>query len=113
MVVVAERQEFLADELCPIIGDDGVWNRKPVDDVSEEQHRLLGLDLIDRTSLDPFGEFIDYYKQVGVAPGGLLQRPDHVEPPHGKWPCDGDSLEGLGREVHLLRIVLASLAGVY
>ena len=113
VVVVAECQEFLASELCPIVGDDGVWNPEPMDDVSEEQHRLLGFDSIDRTSLDPFGELIDCYQQMGVASGGLLQRPNHVEPPHGERPCNGDGLEGLGREVHLPRIVLASLAGAY
>ena len=41
MVVVAERQELVAGELCPIVSDDGVWNPEPVDDISEEQHRLL------------------------------------------------------------------------
>ena len=59
VVVVAERQEFVAGELRPIIGDDGVWNSEPVDDISEEQQRLLRLDSIDRTSLDPFGELVD------------------------------------------------------
>ena len=72
VVVVAERQEFLAGELCPIIGDDGVRNPKPMDDVSEEHHRLLGLDSIDQTSLDPLGEPVNSYQQVGVAPGGLF-----------------------------------------
>ena len=72
MVVIAERLEFLASELCPIVGDDGVRNPEPVDDVSEEQHRLLRFDSIDRTSLDPLGELIDRYQQMGVAPGGLL-----------------------------------------
>ena len=84
-----------------------------MNDVSEEQHRLLGLDSIDRTSLDPFGELIDCYQQMGVAPEGILQRPHHVEPPHGERPCDGDGLEGLGREMRLPRVVLASLAGAY
>jgi len=50
---------------------------------------------------------------MGVAPGGLLQRPDHVEPLYGKWPCDRDGLEGLGREVRLPCVVLASLTGAY
>ena len=72
MVVIAECQEFLAGELRPVVGDDGVRNPEPVDDVREEQHRLLGFDLIDRASLDPFGELIDRYQQMGVAPGGLL-----------------------------------------
>ena len=113
VVVVAERQELVAGELCPIVSDDGVWNPEPVDDISEEQHRLLGFDSIDWTSLDPLGELIDRYQQMGVAPGGLLQKPNHVEPPHGERPCDGDGLEGLGREVRLPCIVLASLAGAY
>ena len=72
VVVIAERQELVAGELCPIVGDDGIWNPKPVDDISEEQHRLLGLDSIDWTSLDPLREFIDCYQQMGVAPGGFL-----------------------------------------
>ena len=45
---------------------------EPVDDISEEQHHLREFDLIDRTSLDPLGELIDCYQQMGVAPGGLL-----------------------------------------
>ena len=113
MVVIVERQELVAGELCPVVSDDGVWNPKPVDDISEEQHRLLGFDSSNRTSLDPLGELIDCYQQMCVAPGGLLQRPDHVEPPHGKRPCNGDGLEGLGWEVRLPRVVLASFAGAY
>ena len=62
VVVVAERQEFLAGELCPVVGDDGVRNPKPMDDVREEQHRLLEFDLTDRSSLDPFGELIDRHQ---------------------------------------------------
>ena len=76
-------------------------------------NRLLGLDSIDWTSLDPLGELIDCYQQMGIASGGLLQRPNHVQPPHGEWPCNGDGLEGLGREVRPPRIVLASLVGAY
>ena len=72
VVVVVERQEFLASELCPIVGDDGVRNPEPVDDISEEQYRLLGFDLSDRTSLDPLGELVNSYQQVGVASGGFL-----------------------------------------
>ena len=99
--------------MCTIVGDDGVWNPEPVDDISEEQYRLLGFDLSDRTSLDPLGELVNSYQQVGVAPGGFLQRPNHVQSPHGKQPRDGDGLEGLSREVRLPRIVLTSLVGAY
>ena len=59
VVVIAECQEFFTGELCPVVGDDGVRDPKPVDNVSEEQHCLLGFDSIDWTSLDPFGELID------------------------------------------------------
>ena len=103
----------MTGELCPIVGDDGVQNPEPVDDVREEQHRLLGFDLIDRASLNPFGELIDCYQQMGVAPRGLLQRPNHVEPPYGERPYDRDGLEGLGREMRLPCVVLASLIGAY
>jgi hypothetical protein len=50
---------------------------------------------------------------MGIAPGGLLQRPNHVQPPHGEWPCNGDGLEGLGQEVGLSCIVLTSFVGAY
>ena len=113
VVVVAERQEFVAGELRPIVSDDGVRNPEPIDDIGEEYHRLLRLDLIDWTSLDPLGELIDCYQQMGEAPEGLLQRPNHVKPPHGKRPCDGDGLESLGQEMRLPCVVLASLAGAY
>ena len=72
VVVVAERQELVVSELCPIVSDDGVWNPEPMDDISEEQHCLLGFDSSDRTSLDPLGELIDRYQQMGVALRGLL-----------------------------------------
>ena len=43
-----------------------------MNDISEEQHHLLGFDLSDRTSLDPLGELVNSYQQMGIAPGGLL-----------------------------------------
>ena len=36
VVVIVECQEFLAGELCSVVGDDGVQNPEPMDDVSEE-----------------------------------------------------------------------------
>ena len=50
---------------------------------------------------------------MGIALGGFLQRPNHVQSPYGERPSDGDGLEGLGQEVRLPRIVLTSLAGAY
>jgi hypothetical protein len=59
MVVITKCQELFAGELCPVVGDDGAGDPKSVDNVSEEQHRLLGFDSVERTSLDPFGELVD------------------------------------------------------
>jgi hypothetical protein len=42
VVVLAEVQELLPSELCAIVGDDGVWDPKAMNDVGEERHRLLG-----------------------------------------------------------------------
>ena len=47
-----------------------------MDDVKEEQHSLLGLDHGDRPSIDPFCELVYGDKQVGVALGRLLERPN-------------------------------------
>jgi hypothetical protein len=44
VVVLAEVQELLPNELCAIVGDDGVRDPKAMDDVGEERHRLLGPD---------------------------------------------------------------------
>jgi hypothetical protein len=43
VVVFIEVQE-LPSELCAIVGDDGVWDPKAMDDICEERHRLLGPD---------------------------------------------------------------------
>jgi hypothetical protein len=44
VVVLAEVQELLPNELGAIVGDDGVRDPKAMDDVGEERHRLLGPD---------------------------------------------------------------------
>jgi hypothetical protein len=44
VVVLAEVQELLPNELCAIVDDDGVRDPKAMDDVCEERHCLLGPD---------------------------------------------------------------------
>ena len=46
-------------------------------------------------------------------PGRPLEGPYQVEPPDHEWPHDGDHLEGLGRQMSLPSVVLASFAGAY
>jgi hypothetical protein len=53
MVIVIEIEELFIGELHAIVGDDGVWDPEAVNDVGEEEHRLLKLDLHDWPSLDP------------------------------------------------------------
>ena len=72
---------------------------------------MLGFYLTDGSSLDPLGELVDCYQQVGEAPGRLLQQADEVQPPHGKRPRDGDGLQSVGREVRLSSVELATLTG--
>jgi hypothetical protein len=64
-------------------------------------------------SLDPLGKFVNGDEQVSEAPGCFLQGSNQVKPLNGEWPCDGDSLEGISREMGLPCIVLASFVGVY
>jgi hypothetical protein len=44
VVILAEVQELLPNELGAIVGDDGVRYPKAMDDVGEECDRLLGPD---------------------------------------------------------------------
>ena len=76
VLFIAESNEFLVSELCAIVHDDGVWYSKAMDDVEEELHSLLGLDYGDRPSFYPLGKFVYGDKQVGVALGRLLERPN-------------------------------------
>jgi len=71
-MLIVEVQELFAGELSAVIGDDDVGNPKPVDDVGEEKDGLLGADVGDGSSLDPFGEFVGGHQQVGVPAFRLL-----------------------------------------
>ena len=51
---ITEVQELLASELCAVVGDDDVGYPKSVDYVSEEEDLLLGANVSDGSSLDPF-----------------------------------------------------------
>jgi hypothetical protein len=68
VVVVAKLHEFSADGLRVVVGDDGVRNPEPVDDICEEYHYLLGLDFEDRAGQNPLGKLVHGHKQVRVAP---------------------------------------------
>jgi len=67
VVPVTEVQELFAGELGAVAGNDDVGYPKPVDDVGEEKDGLLGADVRDGSSLDPFGEFVDSHQEMGVS----------------------------------------------
>jgi hypothetical protein len=54
VVVIAEVEEFLPRELGAVVGDDRVGYAEAIDDFNEERDRLLGADIDDGSSLDPF-----------------------------------------------------------
>jgi hypothetical protein len=107
---VAEVQELFAGELRAVVGDNDVGYPEPVDNVGEEEDSLLGADVCDGSSLDPFGEFVDGYQQMGVPSCRLLERAYEVETPHCEWLGDGDQLESMSGEMGLLGIELTPMA---
>jgi hypothetical protein len=69
VVVITEPEELLLCELCAIVGNDGVWYSKMVDDVGEELHGLFKSNRSDRPDLYLIRELINGDKQVRVASG--------------------------------------------
>jgi hypothetical protein len=50
---------------------------------------------------------------VCVALERLLERSNQIKPLDHEWPCDGDRLEHLGRQMGLMSIVLTPLTGAH
>jgi hypothetical protein len=71
-MLIAEIQELSAGELGAVVGDDDIGDPKPMDDVGEEKDGLLGADVGDGSSLDPFGELVDSHQQMGIPSFRLL-----------------------------------------
>jgi len=78
---VAEVEELFSSELRAIVGDDVVGYPEPVDYVGEEEDSMLGADVCDGSSLDPFGELVDGNQQMGVSARYPLERTQEVEGP--------------------------------
>jgi hypothetical protein len=72
MMLITEIQELSAGELGAVVGDDDIGDPKPMDDVGEEEDGLLGADVGDGSSLDPFGELVNGHQQMGVSSFRLL-----------------------------------------
>jgi hypothetical protein len=59
VVVITEIQQTFPGELGPVVGDDRVGDPKAENDFLDKAYRLLGADLSQGPSLDPFIEFVD------------------------------------------------------
>ena len=69
---IAEVLELFAGELGAVVGDDDIGDPKPMDNVGEEKDGLLGADVGDGSSLDPFGELVNGHQQMGESSFRLL-----------------------------------------
>jgi hypothetical protein len=52
MVIITEAEKLFAGELRVVVGDDKVWDPEAMNDVDEEEHHLLGLNLCHWSSHD-------------------------------------------------------------
>ena len=92
---IAKIQELFACELHVVVDDDDVGYPKSVDYVSEEEDGLLGANIRDGSSLDPFRELVDSHQQMGIPPCRPLEGTLEVEAPYHKRPRDGNHLQGV------------------
>ena len=65
-----------------------------------------------RIALHPLGEFVDGDQEVSHATAGLLQRPDHVQPPDRKRPGERDGHQCSRWQVRLMGELLAPFVAV-
>lgn len=61
-----------------MVYDDGVRYSEAMDDVCEESHHMLGLEVCEGTNHDPLGDFVDGNQHVRKSLGCLLQMTDKV-----------------------------------
>ena len=80
VVVVVEPEEFLPHELCAVVGYDGVWDPKSVDDVHEELHGLLGFDHRDCRASIHFVNLSTATSKCVKPPSALLRGPTRLSP---------------------------------
>jgi hypothetical protein len=78
VVVITEIQDIFPVELSVIVSDDGIRDLIVENDVLDEIHYLLGANLHQGPCLDPLSKLVDRNKQVGQAPGRLLEGSQEV-----------------------------------
>lgn len=70
------RNFFLVN--CVVVDDNRVGHPELVDNIEEEFHGLLGLDLCDWSDFDPLRELVDGDEHTHVASERFIEGLDHV-----------------------------------
>jgi hypothetical protein len=73
VVVITETQKLLSCELCVVVCDNGVWDPEAMDDIREERHRLLRLDVGEGSNLDPVGKLSMAINMCVKPPGAFCR----------------------------------------
>src|SRR5664279_830904 len=96
-------------KVCAIIRNDAMRIAISQDNVLEERHSRVAVTFPYRLNFYPLGELIHHHQHVGHVATSRFECSHHVQTPHSKWPCDGNSLECSSRHMNLIGIHLASV----
>src|SRR5664279_1513957 len=80
-------------EVCAIIRNDAMRIAISQDNVLEKRHSRVAVTFSYWFYFYPLGELIHHHQHVGHVTPSWLECSHHVQTPHSKRPCDGNSLE--------------------
>ena len=106
----AETSQGSFGEVGAVVGDDAVWDAISRGDVGDESPGSRPIQLLDWPGIYPLGELVHIDKQMSHAAACCLEWSHHVQPPDGKGPGNGDSLECRSRLMRLGAELLAPFA---
>jgi len=73
-------------DLCPIVGDEPVWDPEPAHDGFDKLDCILLVNIDHRCCLRPFGELINCDVQVTVPADSFWERSQDIQTLYGEWP---------------------------
>src|ERR1041385_4003126 len=80
-------------EIGTVVGDDAIGNTISAYNVGHKSDRSRTIQLLDRAGFNPLGKLVYCNQEMCHATSGCLERTNHVETPHRKWPCYWDCLQ--------------------
>ena len=90
--VFVEVPKVMASKRSSEVGDDAVWETKPVDDIFEELDCFLCSSRDERFIFNPLGELVDGDIYIPETTWYWFERPDHVQSPAHKGLGSWDGL---------------------